>query len=74
MYYHHSHQLRNYTISFILNVAGDLPELQAPPQLCSIKDSDNIEADGDDDDDNNNNNNNNNNNSNNYNYTIITIA
>ena len=22
MYYHHSHQLRNFTISFILNVAG----------------------------------------------------
>ena len=34
------------TISFVLNVAGDLPQLQAPPQPCSIKnktDSDNIE-------------------------------
>ena len=50
------------TISFILNVAGDLPDLQAPPQPCSIKnktDSDNTELD------NNNNNNNSNNNSNN---------
>ena len=37
MYYHHSHQLRNFTILFILNVAGDLPDLQAPPQLCPIK-------------------------------------
>ena len=59
------------TISFVLNVAGDLPDLQAPPQPCSIKnkaDSDNIELDDDDDndddddDDNNNKNNNNNNN------------
>ena len=36
------------TISFVLNVAGDLPDLQAPPQPCSIKsktDSDNIELD-----------------------------
>ena len=44
------------TISSVLNVAGDLPDLQAPPQPCSIKsktDSDNIELD------NNNNNNNN---------------
>ena len=57
MYYHHSHQLRNFTISFILNVARDLPDPQAPPQPCSIKnetDSDNIEPD-----DNNNNNKNN---------------
>ena len=37
MYYHHSHELRNFPISFILNVAGDLPDLQAPPQPCSIK-------------------------------------
>ena len=32
-------------ISSILNVAGDLPDLQAPPQPCYIKnktDSDNI--------------------------------
>ena len=34
------------TISSVLNVAGDLPDLQAPPQLFSIKnktDSDNVE-------------------------------
>ena len=52
------------TISFVLNVAGDLPQLQAPPQPCSIKnktDSDNIELEH------NNNNNNNNNNKNNFN-------
>ena len=58
MYYYHSHQLRNFTISFILNGAGDLPDLQAPPHSCSIKnetDSDNIEPD-----DNNKNNNKNN--------------
>ena len=39
------------TISFFLNVAGDFPDLQAPPQLCSIKnktDSDNIELDNND--------------------------
>ena len=56
------------TISFILNVAGDLPDFQAPPQPCSIKnktDSDNIEPDD---------NNNNNNNKNNNNYMIIIIA
>ena len=50
------------TISFVLNVAGDLPQLQAPPQPCSIKnktDSDNIELEH--------NNNNNNNNKNNFN-------
>ena len=65
------------TISFILNVAGDLPDLQAPPRPCSIKnktDSDNIEPDDDDDDDDNNNNNNNNNNNINNNYIIIIIA
>ena len=52
------------TISFVLNVARDLPQLQAPPQPCSIKnktDSDNIELEH------NNNNNNNNNNKNNFN-------
>ena len=68
MYYHHSHQLHDCTISFIFNVAGDLPDLQAPPQPCSIKnktDSDNIEPN--DNNDNNNNNNNNNNNKNNFN-------
>ena len=51
------------TISFVLNVARDLPQLQAPPQPCSIKnktDSDNIELER-------NNNNNNNNNKNNFN-------
>ena len=35
-------------ISSILNVAGDLPDLQAPPQPCYIKnktDSDNIGLD-----------------------------
>ena len=54
------------TISFVLNVAGDLPVLQAPPQPCSIKnktDGDNTELDNND---NNNNNNNNNNNKNNF--------
>ena len=47
------------TISFVLNVAGDLPDLQAPAQPCSIKnktDSDNIELDNNDDKNNNNNN------------------
>ena len=36
------------TISFVLNVIGDLPDLQVLPQPCSIKnkiDSDNIELD-----------------------------
>ena len=36
------------TISFILDFARDLPDLQAPPQPCSIKnktDSGNIEID-----------------------------
>ena len=60
------------TISFVLNVAGDLPDLQASPQPCSIKnktDNDNIELDNNDDNNNNSNNNNdsNNNNSNNNN-------
>ena len=67
------------TLSFVLNVAGDLPDLQAPAQPCSIKkktDSDNIELDNnnDDDDNNNNNNNNNVNSNNNNNYFIIMIA
>ena len=56
------------TISFILNVAGDLPDLQVPPQPCFIKnktDSDNIEPDV---------NKNNNNNKNNNSYMIIIIA
>ena len=56
------------TISFVLNVAGDLPDLQAPPQPCSIKsktDSDNIELDNNDDDDDDYNKSNNNNNNNN---------
>ena len=54
------------TISFVLNVAEDLPDLQAPPQPCSMKkkaDSDNTGLDNND----NNNNNNNNNNKNNFN-------
>ena len=62
------------TISFVLNVAGDLPDLQAPPQPCSIKnktDSDNTELDNNDNinsnHDNNNNDNNNNSNNNNDN-------
>ena len=55
------------TIYFVLNVAGDLPDLQVPPEYCSIKnktDSDNRELD------NNNNNNNNNNSNNNSNNNI----
>ena len=38
------------TIFFVLNVARDLPDLQAPPQPCSIKnktDSENVELDND---------------------------
>ena len=38
------------TIFFALNVARDLPDLQAPPQPCSIKnktDSENVELDND---------------------------
>ena len=52
------------TISFVLNVAGELPDLQALPQPCSIKnktESDNIELDNNNNNDNSNNNNNNNN-------------
>ena len=48
------------TIFFVLNVAGDLSDLQTPAQPCSIKnktDSDNIELDNNDDNNNNNNNN-----------------
>ena len=58
------------TISFVRNVAGDLPDLQALQQPCSIKsktDSDNTELDNNDNNDNNNNNNYNNNNDNNNN-------
>ena len=58
------------TISFVLNVTGDLPDLQAPPQPCSIKiktDSDNTELNNNDNNNNNNDNNNNNNNKNNFN-------
>ena len=58
------------TVSFVLNVAGDLPDLQAPPQPCSIKnktDSDNTELDNNDNNNNNNNNNYDNNNNNNNN-------
>ena len=53
------------TISFVLNVTGDLPDLQALPQPCSIKnktDSDRIELDHNNKNNNNDNNNNNNNN------------
>ena len=56
------------TISFVLNVTGDLPDLQAPPQSCSMKnktDSDNIKLDNNDDDDDDDYNNSNNNNNNN---------
>ena len=38
------------TISSVLNVTGDLPDPQAPPQPCSIKnktDSDSTELDND---------------------------
>ena len=55
-------------ISFGLNVVGDLPDLQALPHPCSIKnkaDSDNIELDDNDNNSNNNNKNNNNNNNDN---------
>ena len=55
-------------ISFVHNVAGDLRDLQAPPQPCSIKsktDSDNTGLDNNDN--NNNDNNNNNNNKDNFN-------
>ena len=48
MYYHYSDNFVTATISFILNVAGDLPDFQVPPQPCSIKnkiDSGNIEPD-----------------------------
>ena len=58
------------TISFVLNVTGDLPDLQAPPQPYSIKnktDSDNTELNNNDNNNNNNDNNNNNNNKNNFN-------
>ena len=56
------------TISFVPNVAGDLPDLQAPPQPSSIKnktDSDNTGLDNNDK--NNNNRNDNNNNKDNFN-------
>ena len=43
------------TISFVLNVARDLSDLQAPPQPCSIKtDRDNIELNNNDNNNNNN--------------------
>ena len=70
------------TISFVLSIAGDLPDLQAPPQPCSNKnktDSDNIDVNRIimttrinliQSDINNNNKNNNDNN----NYIIIKIA
>ena len=59
------------TISFVLNVAGDLPDLQAPPKPCFIKNktySDNTELDNNDNNNNNHNNHHhNNNNKNNFN-------
>ena len=62
------------TISFVLKVVGDFPDLQALPRPCSIKNKDN-------NNDNNNNNNNNNiksnnniKNNNNNNYIRIWIA
>ena len=63
MYHHHIIIFINFviaTIYFVLNVAGDLPDLQASLQPCSIKNNniDNVELD--------NNNNNNNNNKNNF--------
>ena len=69
--YYQSHQLRDATISFVPNVAGDLSDLQAPPQPCSIKnktDSDNTGLDNNDNNNNDNNNNNNNNNNNKDNF------
>ena len=71
------------TISFVPNVAGDLSDLQVPPQPCSIKDKTDSDNTGLDNNDNNNNNNNNNdnnknndkvNNSNNNNYFKIMIT
>ena len=54
------------TISFVPNVAGDLSDLQVPPQPCSIKDKTDSDNTGLDNNDNNNNNNNN--------YFVIMIA
>ena len=57
----------NATVYFVLNVTGDLPDLQAPPHPSFIKnriDSDNIETD---------NNNNNSNKNNVINKVIIII-
>ena len=70
MYYHLINDIMSAIISFILNLAGYLPDLQALPQPCSIKnktDGDNIEID------NNNNSNvsNNDNNKNNINNKVI---
>ena len=56
----------NATVYFVLNVTGDLPDLQAPPHPSFIKnkiDSDNIELD----------NNNKNNNKNNVSNKMILI-
>ena len=53
------------TISFVPNVAGDLPDLQALPQPCSIKNKTDSGNTGLDNNDNNNNDNN---------YFIIMIA
>ena len=53
------------TISFVPNV--DLPDLQAPPQPCSIKNKTGSDDTGLDNNDNNNSDNNNNNNKDNFN-------
>ena len=50
----------NATISFVLIVPEDLPDLQAPPQPSSIKNKTDINNTGPEKNDNNNNNNNNN--------------
>ena len=69
MYYHLINDIMSAIISFILNLAGDLPDLQGLPQPCSIKnktDGDNIEIDN-----NNSNVSNNGDNKNNINNKVI---
>ena len=56
------------TISFVSNVAGELPDLQAPPQPCSIKNQTDSDNTGLENNDNNNNNNNNKDNFNDKSY------
>ena len=59
----YSHQLRDcHHLFFFFNIAGELPDLQALPQPCSIKnnaDSDSMELNNNDNNNNNNNNNDN---------------